>query len=262
MSLILLRFQGLFNYRFLLKELIIRDIKLKYRRSFLGYIWSILNPLMMMMVLVVIFSNLFRFNIPNYPMYLITGSTLFGFMGEATSMAIYSITGNAALIKKIYVPKYIFTLSRVTSSLVNLLFSMVAIVIVALFTGVKVTPLILLFPIVVIEVYVFSLGLSLFLASSSVFFRDLQYLWGIFITMWNYLTPIFYPISIIPEKYRFIYSVFNPMVGYVTQFRDVVIYGRMPEVGIVCLGVLFASVSIVLGTYIFQRSQDNFILYI
>lgn len=261
-SLIFSRFYGLFHYRFLIKQLIIRDVKLKYRRSVLGYLWSLLNPLLMMLVLVVIFSNFFRFDIPNYPMYLITGSTLFSFAGEATSMAIYAITSNAALIKKTYIPKYVFTISRVTSSLINMLFSMAAIVLVALFTGVKLTPLILLFPVVIFEVYCFSLGLSLFLSAASVFFRDLQYLWGIFVTMWNYLTPIFYPVSIIPEQYRFIYCTFNPMVGYVTQFRDIVIYGRMPEPSLVYLGFFFAAASMLIGVYIFKKSQDNFILYI
>ncbi len=262
MDKISIRFKGLYQYRDLLKQLVVRDVKLKYRRSFLGYLWSILNPLMMMMVLVVVFSNLFRFDIPNFPVYLITGSTLFGFMCEATSMAITSITGNAALLKKTYVPKYVFTLSRVTSSLVNMLFSMTAIIIVILVTNVRITTCILFTPLVILQVYFFSMGLGLFLASTSVFFRDLQYLWGIFTTMWMYLTPIFYPVKIIPEQYRFWYYWLNPMTGYISQFRDTVLYGQMPDLYTICMGFLTALIAIVIGTYTFYRSQDNFILYI
>lgn len=116
-------FKRLYAFSELLKQLIIRDIKLKYRRSYLGYLWSILNPLLLMIVLVIVFSNLFRFDIPNFPLYLIAGHVLFNFMVEATTMSVNSIIGNAPLIKKTYVPKYIFSLSRVGSSLVNLIFS-------------------------------------------------------------------------------------------------------------------------------------------
>lgn len=262
MNNLYIRLYGLYQYRDLLKQLVVRDVKLKYRRSILGYLWSVLNPLMTMMVLVIVFSNLFRFDIPNFPVYLITGSTLFGFMSEATTMAIASITGNAALLKKTYVPKYVFTLARVTSSLVNMLFSMTAIIIVVLITKVQITPYILLAPLVIAEVYLFSLGLGIFLAAASVFFRDLQYLWGIFITMWMYLTPIFYPITIIPEKYRFWYYWLNPMTGYVSQFRDIVLHGQMPDVYSVCAGFMIAFIALLVGAYTFYRSQDNFILYI
>ncbi|NLG05232.1 MAG: ABC transporter permease [Clostridia bacterium] len=262
MNNLYIRLYGLYQYRDLLKQLVVRDVKLKYRRSILGYLWSVLNPLMTMMVLVIVFSNLFRFDIPNFPVYLITGSTLFGFMSEATTMAIASITGNAALLKKTYVPKYVFTLARVTSSLVNMLFSMTAIIIVVLITKVQITPYILLAPLVIVEVYLFSLGLGIFLAAASVFFRDLQYLWGIFITMWMYLTPIFYPITIIPEKYRFWYYWLNPMTGYVSQFRDIVLHGQMPDVYSVCAGFMIAFIALLVGAYTFYRSQDNFILYI
>ena len=107
------------HYRPLLEQLVIKDIKLKYRRSFLGYLWSILNPLLIMVIMVLIFSSMFRFEIENYPVYLIIGQTIFNFVSESTNQAMWSITGNAALLKKTYVPKYIFTLSRVTSAFIN-----------------------------------------------------------------------------------------------------------------------------------------------
>ena len=196
------KFRRFFAFDELLKQLIIRDVKLKYRRSYLGYLWSILNPLMLMMVLVVVFSNLFRFDIPNFPLYMISGQFLFNFMTEATNMSVGSITGNSALIKKTYVPKYIFTVSKVGSSLVNLLFSLGALLLVMIFTDAEFSWNLLFFPVIIFEVFIFSLGLGLWLSAITVFFRDIQYLWGVFISMWMYLTPLFYPVSIIPEEYQ------------------------------------------------------------
>ena len=174
------RLRALYDYRFLIKQLVTKDIKLKYRRSFLGYFWSILNPLLIMMVLVIVFSNMFRFDIANYPAYLIIGQTMFSYMTEATNQSIFSITGNAALLKKVYVPKYVFTLSKVTSSLVNLLFSLGAMFIVFIITRVQFSLYMFLIPVVLVEVYLFCLGLSLFLAQISVFFRDIQYIYNVF----------------------------------------------------------------------------------
>ncbi|EFX92757.1 ABC-transporter [Actinobacillus ureae] len=139
-------FGHFFAFDELLKQIIVRDVKLKYRLSYLGYLWSILNPLMLMMVLVVVFSNLFRFDIPNFPLYMIAGQTIFNFMAEATNMSIGSITGNASLLKKTYVPKYIFTLSKVGSSLVNLLFSLGALLLVMIVTGATFSWNLLFFP--------------------------------------------------------------------------------------------------------------------
>lgn len=252
----------LIHYKELLKQLVLKDIKLKYKRSYLGYIWSILNPLLMMSVLVVVFSNIFKFDIPNFAVYLLCGQVLFGFVAEATLMAVGSITSNAPLLKKTYVPKYIFTLSRVTSSLVNLLFSLIALAIVMLVTQVELTWNILWFPLVLLEVYIFSLGLSLILAAYSVFFRDIQYLWGVFTSIWMYLTPVIYPVSIIPNEYRWWYDNINPMYGYIKQFRDVVLYGESLSYGLLLQGSLTALVFLLIGLWVFKRKQSQFILYI
>lgn len=250
------------KYKELIQQLVLKDIKLKYRRSYLGYVWSILNPLLMMFVMVLVFSHMFRFDIPNFPVYLLTGQVLFGFLSESTTMAVSSITGNAALLKKTYVPKYVFTLSKVTSSLVNLLFSMIALVLVIIMTKAPITWHILLFPIVIVELYVFCLGVSLFLAAFAVFFRDIQYLWGVFISIWTYLSPIFYPVSIIPEEYRWYYEYLNPMFGYIAQFRAVVLDGDAIPMNFFIHGVISAVVALVVGIWVFARKQNQFILYI
>lgn len=138
-------FDNFWKYKGLLKEFVVRDLKIKYRRSVLGYLWSLLNPLLMMIVMTAVFSSIFRFDIPNFPIYLLSGQIIFNFFSEATTVAMSSIIGSGGLIKKVYVPKYIFPLSRVISSFVTLLFSLVAIIIVVIATNVKLTPLVLLF---------------------------------------------------------------------------------------------------------------------
>lgn len=253
---------GLYRYRELLRQLVSRDIRLKYRRSFLGYLWSVLNPLGTMIVVAMIFAGIFRFDIPNYPAYLICGQVLFNFVTESTNAAIVSVTGNAPLLKKTYVPKYIFTISKVTSSLVNLLFAMVALLLVLLITGVRMN-FYALFAIVVIgQLYLFCLGLGLFLAQAAVFFRDIQYIYGVLTTLWMYCTPIFYPIVALPENIRRVVSAINPLVGYLTQFRQVLIDGTMPPWENIGIGFLWAGVALLLGIATFEKNQDRFILFI
>ncbi|NEN75371.1 ABC transporter permease [Pelistega sp. NLN82] len=256
------KFCRFYAFKELLQQLITRDIKLKYRRSYLGYLWSVLNPLLLMTVLVIVFSNIFRFDIPNFPLYLISGQVIFNFMVEATNMSVWSITGNASLLKKTYIPKYIFTVSKVGSSLVNLIFSLGALLLVMIVTRVQFSWVLLFFPFVILQVFIFSLGVGLYLSAVTVFFRDIQYLWGVFTSMWMYLTPIFYPVSIIPEKYQWFYINLNPMYGYIKQFRDIILYAHIPDLNTIVIGFVTAFIFLILGVWYFNKKQDEFILYI
>lgn len=262
MSMVRARLEGFIQYRFLMQQLVSKDIKLKYRRSFLGYLWSILNPLLIMVIMVIVFSSMFRSDIENFPVYLIIGQTLFNFMTEATNQAITSITGNAALLKKSYVPKYVFTLSKVTSSFVNTLFALGALVLV--FVVCRVTPNLyfLFLPFILIQEYVFCLGLGMFLAQAAVFFRDIQYIYNALITGWMYLTPLFYPITLLPQTLGKWVMAANPMYFYITQFRQIVLEGKMPDPYLLAGGTAAAIFMLVVGTWTFLKTQDKFILYI
>ena len=262
MSIFFKRLGGFYKYRFLMQQLVTKDIKLKYRRSILGYLWSILNPLMIMVIMVIVFSNMFRSDIENFPVYLIIGQTLFNFMSESTNQAIGSITGNASLLKKTYVPKYVFTVSKVTSSFVNTLFALGALVLV--FIVCKVTPNIyyLLIPFILLQEYLFCLGLGMLLAQGSVFFRDIQYIYNAVTTAWMYLTPLFYPITLLPNGLREAVMMFNPMYFYITEFRQIVLECRMPETYLLVAGTCAAVLMVLIGTGAFLKTQDKFILYI
>lgn len=256
------RMKDFLRYKDLLKHLVMRDIKLKYRRSFLGYLWSVLNPLLIMVVMTVVFSTMFSRNIINFPVYLFTGQLMFNFMNQSTHQAITAINGNAALMKKVYIPKYIFVFSKITSGLADFLFSCVALLIVMLVTKAHFSWYNLLFPLVALQLYVFSLGLGMFLAQANVFFRDIQYIYNAITTTWMYITPIFYPLESLPQSLQWFITHLNPMYFYIAQFRDLIYYGRLPSLNFVLAGIGTALVMLAIGTVCFEKNQSKFILHI
>lgn len=249
------------QYRELLGQFVVRDIKIKYRRSVLGYLWSLLNPLLMMLVLTAVFSNFFKFDIPNFPVYLLSGQILFGFLSEGSSAAMSSISENGALIRKVYIPKYMFPLSRVTSSFVTLLFSLVALVIVMLATGSSFSLITLLFPLPLIYVYIFTLGMGLLMSTLAVFFRDMTHLFSVLLTLWMYMTPIIYPISMVPDFVKDIIT-YNPMYYYVELFREIILYNQLPtlELNLICLACSIAT--LVFGLFVFYKNQHKFVFHL
>ncbi|KMO85979.1 ABC transporter [Megasphaera cerevisiae DSM 20462] len=249
------------KYKYLLCVLVERDIKTKYRRSVLGVLWSMLNPLLMMIITAMVFSTLFRFAIENYVLYLLVGQVAFTFFAESTNFAMGSILQNGALIKKVYVPKYLFPASRVMSSCVNLLFTVPAIVIMMLYTGQTPTWRIISFIIPLILMLAFCMGVGLILSACVIYFRDIYHLYGVLLTALNYATPIFYPESIVPAQYQWILTI-NPLYYYVKGFREVVYNDGIPELHTmgICFGI--AMVFLVAGILIFRKVQNQFILYI
>lgn len=249
------------KYRFLIKQLVDRDFKAKYKRSVLGVFWSFLNPLLNMAVQYVVFSNLFRFNVPYFPVYLLCGNVIFNYFSESCGMALTSIVGNASLITKVYVPKYIYPLTRILSSLINLLISMIPLIAAALITGLLPTPAYILSLYVFVCLALFCLGMGLFLSAAMVFFRDIQFLWGVLTTIWMYLTPIFYPVSILPENIKMIVEL-NPLYYYVTFLRTCIIDGVSPEPVMYARCLLYAVAVLVIGAWVFKKNQDKFVLYL
>ena len=249
------------RFKYLLWLMVKRDFVSRYRRSILGVLWSLLNPLLTMLVMTLVFSYLFRFDIPNFPVYLLSGQLVFSFFSESTSLAMGSVIGNAGIIKKVYVPKYIFPLSRIISSLVNLCFSFIAFLLVFFITRAPFYWTMLLVPIPILYTFVFSLGVGLLLSSLAVFFRDLTYLYGVFLTLLTYLTPLFYPVSMLPELVRQALGA-NPLYHFVDYFRCLALYGIIPDLwsNIVCMG--FSMAALCCGLYVFMSQQDRYILHI
>jgi lipopolysaccharide transport system permease protein len=256
------RLRTFFQYRELFFQLVSRNIKLKYRRSLLGYFWSVLSPLLTMVIMAAVFSTMLARGIENFPVYLISGQILFAFMNGAVIRAIPSVLDSAAIIKKIYVPKYIFTLAAVTTELIIMFFSLGALVIVVAVTGLSLSPYIFLVFVPIIELYIFCIGLGFFLAQAMVFFRDVQYIWGVFSTAWMYLTPIFYPITMLSEPIRFMVANFNPIYYYIVQFRYSLLGGDSNWAECAFRGAIAAVVMFLVGIKTFSGSKNKFILYI
>lgn len=249
------------KYGFLIRQLVSRDFKTKYKRSILGVFWSFLNPLLMMSVQYFIFSNIFKSDIPDFAAYLLIGTVMFNFFTESCGMALTSILGNASLITKVYMPKYIYPLTRVLSSLINLAISLIPLVIVCLATGIHFRKSAVLALFFLACLVTFCLGFGLLLSTSMVFFRDTQFLWGVLSMMWMYATPIFYPESILPEEFRFILQI-NPLYHFMQNTRMCVLDGLSPEPAIYVQCFLIALVALLIGALVFHKNQDKFVLYL
>ncbi len=249
------------KYKFLIRQLVSRDFKTKYKRSVLGVLWSFLNPLLMMLVQYFVFSTLFKSNIEHYPAYLLIGIVSFNFFSEACSMCLTSITGNASLITKVYVPKYIYPLTRLMSSTINLGIALIPLIIVSLITGVHFTKAAVLALFFWVCLIIFSLGLGMLLSASMVFFRDTQFLWNVISMIWMYGTPIFYPESIIPDRFRIILQL-NPLFHFLKNARICILEGISPEPTAYVTSFVLALAMLLVGSFVFHKSQDRFLLYV
>ncbi len=227
----------------------------------MGLVWSILNPLLMMLVMTAVFSQIFKFDIPNFPLYYLIGSTVWGFFSEATNSCIMSILSASSLIKKVYIPKYIFPLEKIVFAFVNMLFSFIAVAIIFAITGTPLTWTALLIPVPMIYTLIFSAGMGLLLSALTVYFRDILHLYGVILTAWMYFTPIFYPINALPEFMQNLIKI-NPLYHYVSYTRDILMYNTVPslETNLIC--IIYALVSLFVGIVVFKKLQKNFILYI
>lgn len=253
--------QNFLKFQPLLNELVARDIKIKYRRSVLGVLWTLLNPLLMMIVLSIVFSNLFKFDVENFPLYLLSGQVVFNYFSAATTSSMSAITDNASLIKKVYIPKYLFVLARVISSFINLLASFTALLLVMIAMRAELHYTIVLVVIPLLLLVVFSLGIGLVLAAIVVRFRDVMHLYSVFVTALMYLTPVIYPLNVLPEWIKKIVLI-NPVTNYLMVFRDVMLNNCFTDMRYVLLGAVEAVIALVIGLYVFYKNQDEFILNI
>lgn len=254
---------------FVLESLVTRDFKLKYRRSVLGILWSLLNPLLMMIVMAAVFSMLFKFSIDHFPVYLILGTIMFDFMGHSTSGAMNSIIDNQSLIKKIRIDKMVFPLEQVVFELINFAISLIAVAIVmAYFQVVPSVHALWGLPFIVITLCVFSVGLSLLLSALVVFFRDVGHLWSVVITAWTYATPIFYPGPNLDaagdmfQPWMVQIMELNPMYHFITFFRNIMMWNTNPGImeSLICLGM--AVITLIVGFIVFRSVERRFILHI
>ena len=249
------------KYKSLLSELVRRDIRNKYRNSVLGVLWSLLDPLLSMIVLTIVFSTFFGRTIENFPVYLLSGKLVFDLFANATTGAMDSIKGNSEIIKKIYVPKYMFAVGIVCSEFINFLISLVVLIAVMIVTGAPFYMSLLYSPIPLFFLLVLTMGVGLILATLTTFFTDIKYLYGVLIMLLSFMTPLFYPIEIIPEQFLFFFKI-NPLYAAVSSFRDIVLYGAFPQTKFLLYLIITSIFALILGIYLFYRYQDEFVINI
>lgn len=251
------------RYSFLLQQLISRDFKVKYKRSVLGVLWSLLYPLLNMAVMALVFSNIFKFSTPgvNYLVYVLSGLVMFNYFSEASNLAMGSVVANFSLINKIYIPKYIFPLSKCLFVGINFLLTLIPLYIVILATGTGINIYHLVLPYAYVCLFIFTLGMGLILATISVFLRDMFYIYGIVLTLWTYLTPIMYDIALISPQLQTFFKL-NPMYHYINFIRRVILYNEMPALFTFIVCGLSALIVLIIGLVVFRKNQDKFIYYV
>ena len=255
------------QYLFLLEQLVSRDFKVKYKRSVLGVLWSILYPLLQMAVMALVFSQMFRFSMEgtNYVVYLMTGIVIFQFFSDATNSAMSSIVSNFCLIRKVYIPKYLFPLSKTLFAGINFLLTLIPLFLIIIISMFGNSPCYinwyyLLLPYIFFMLFLFATGIGFILSAVSVFLRDMLYIYGIILTMWQYFTPIFWNMAMLPESYQIFFKC-NPLYQFLNSTRMIILYSTMPSWTNFLLCTLFGVGTFLIGALIFRKSQDKFIYY-
>lgn len=256
------------RYRYLLQNLVSRDFKLKYRRSVLGVLWSVLNPLMMCVVYWVVFGSFLGQirggGIDNFMAYLMIGQLSFAFFNDATTAGMSSVLGAAPLLKKVYIPKYIFPLEKCCFAMVNCFFSFLALLMVMILTGTPMhwSTLLVWYP--MLTLFLFTLGMSMFLSALVVFFRDVMHIWTVFTTALMYVSAVFYDPNTMLTSGSLAYHVVmaNPLYWYITSMRQVILWGKpmTAQMYLICGG--WAAASLFIGVLVFRKLQDKFVLHI
>lgn len=248
------------QYFFVIRELTSREIKRKYARSFLGIIWSVLNPLLTMIVMTMVFSYMFRRSIVNYPIYYLTGSTFWSLFSTSTNTAMSSLVDNRTLLMKVKLPKQTFVLSRIYTAFVNFGYSLIAFAFIVLIYSVRgklvLNATLLLLPIDVIFTLLFAMGISYILSIVYVFFGDIKYLYSVLLTLWMYTSAIFYPVDQLPGIIRAVIS-FNPVYVSIVFAREIIMNGSIPAITWWIRLIVYGISSFIIGYYVFVKYENR-----
>lgn len=238
--------------------LVQRDLRVRYRGSVLGYLWSMANPMLYMTILSFVFAHLVRFKVEHYAAFILSGILGWNLFQQSLAIGVNSVVGNGALLRKVKVPATIFPASSVGSVVVNFLLALGPYVVIALVSGVKLTGWFLLLPFVVLPYLLFIFGIVLFLCTLNVSFRDVGHVLEPLLTMIFYATPVFYPLDQLPDPYRGIIQL-NPLTHFIGEIRRVIFFGEPPAPDVYALLWAMAALSLVLGTLVYRKSRDQFV---
>lgn len=255
------RLRTVLAYRDLIRELVSRDLKVRYRRSALGFLWTMLQPLLTMLVLSVVFSAIFRSDIENYAVYALAGVLFWTFFSQSIVSSMNSLRTNSSLLRKVAVPLEVFPLATVISGVINMLLALVPLLALMVVSGHPLRPALVFLPLAILIAALFTLGAGLLLSPLAVFFIDVVELVGVFLTLLLYLTPVIYPIAIVPERVRWIVR-YNPARSILEVFRDPIYFGKVPPLSHLLVALSVACVAMVVGWLAFRKSSDRIPFYI
>ncbi|MFV1979547.1 MAG: ABC transporter permease [Rhodothermia bacterium] len=250
-------FWELIRYKDLLRLLVVTNIKARYKRSVLGMAWTLLNPLLMMIVMTIAFSALFRFSLPHYPVYVLSGLVLWQFFTQTTTHAMNQLAWGNDLLKKVYIPPTVFPVSAVGTGLVNLGLSVIPLAIIMLVIRHPFTWALLWLPVSVFLISLFCIGLGLLISIIAVFFSDFVQMYGVILRIWFFLTPVMYPERILPERFVWIVKM-NPMYHLMRCWRDPIYLSTLPPIESVLVCVVSAFGTLFLGWWLFSRKLHEF----
>lgn len=253
-------FAKLKEYGFLFSELVKRDFKKKYKRTYLGMLWSLLSPLLHLLVMRIVFTNFFGSSIAHYTTYLFCGNIVFSFFNESTSGGMGALLDNAEIFSKVNVPKYLFLFSKAVSSLINFGLTFLVFLLFCIIDGVPFTLYFFGLIIPIVWLIIFNLGLGLILSALFVMFRDISYLWGVFSTLLMYMSAIFYDVSGFGEFEKLF--LLNPVYVYIKYFRLLVLDGVIPSLQYNALAALYALLAFGVGFLIYKKNNHKFLYYI
>ena len=251
----------LLKHRDLVAALVVRDLRVRYKRSTLGLLWTMLQPLLTMGVMAVVFSSVFRFDLPHYPVYCLAGILFWNFFSQSIVASMVSLRANAAILHKLPVPKAVFPLATVCSGVVNLCLALLPLFLILFITGHPLRPSLLFLPVAILVAALFTLGMGLLLSPLAVFFTDVVEMVGVALSLCMYLTPIFYPMAILPERYRD-FVRFNPVRSILEVFRDPIYFGKIPPITHLSVAVGLALLAFILGALAFKRNSDRIPFYV
>ncbi len=253
--------QGTYRYRELIWALALKELKIRYKRSVLGFMWALLNPALLMVVMTLVFSKIMRFAIPHYAIFLLCVLLPWTFFSQSLSYAVEAIVSNGDLIKKVSVPKLVFPMAAIVSNLINLLLSLIPL---ALLVPAMRHPFYwtwLYLPVPLLALTIFTLGMTFFFAAANVYYRDVSHILQVVLSAWFYLTPIIYPLDYIPKNYQWIFKA-NPIIYVINGFRLSVYYGMLPKPPSIIASFVCAFISLFIGFAIFRKYQDDFVYYV
>ena len=247
----------LIKYRDLLYQFVTTSIKTRYKRSVLGVVWTLLNPLLTMIILTLVFSQVFRITVENYPVYVLSGLVVWNFFSATTGQAMVGMAMGGSLLQRIYVPKSVFAVSAIGVGLVNLGLSIIPLFLIAIFLRTPITPAILVMPFAVLLLILFSMGVGLILETAAVYFADLLPFYEVLLMLWMYCTPIIYPPEILPPNLQTLFKL-NPMYHFVMLFRTPLYTGEIPPAIEWLIAGGFALIAFILGILIFTAKSNEY----